>query len=200
MPFENSGKMICVSAPSGAGKTSLVRGLLQRIPELSFSISATSRPIRGSEQDGVDYYYLTADDFRSRVQRGELLEWEEVYPGSFYGTLNSEIERLQGLGKTPVLDMDVYGALGLKKRFADRVLTVFVMPPRMEVLRTRLEQRGTDSPERIAERLAKAEEELLLSEEFDRIVWNDDFEHALNEAEQLIRHYLSEPLREGHGR
>ena len=185
--------MICVSAPSGAGKTSLVRALLDRIPELSFSISASSRPPRGSEKDGVDYYFLSVEEFKSRVDRGELLEWEEVYPGSFYGTLHSEIERLHSLGKIPVLDMDVYGALGLKKRFDGDVLTVFVMPPRMEVLRARLEQRGTDSPERIEQRLAKAEEEILQSEEFDRIVWNDDFDQAVAEAEELIRDFMSKP-------
>jgi len=192
MPSENALKLLCFSAPSGAGKTSLVRALIERIPALSFSISATSRPQRGTEQQGVDYYFLSPEDFRKRVEHGALLEWEEVYPGSFYGTLLSEIERLRSLGKIPILDMDVYGALGLKERFGDRVLTVFVMPPGLDVLKQRLEQRGTDSPERIAERLAKAEEELRLSEEFDRIVWNDDFAVALDQAEAMVRRFIEE--------
>ncbi|MBI1315941.1 guanylate kinase [bacterium] len=192
MPSENTLKLLCFSAPSGAGKTSLVRALIERIPELSFSISATSRPRRGTEQEGVDYYFLSPEDFRQRAAQGLLLEWEEVYPGALYGTLVSEIERLRSLGKIPILDMDVYGALGLKKRFETQVLTVFVMPPSLDVLRQRLQLRGTDSPERIEERLAKAKEELRLSEEFDRIVLNDEFAMALEQAEAIVRRFIEE--------
>ena len=183
MPSDTSGKAVIFSAPSGAGKTTIVRYLLGR-PELNlaFSVSATTRPPRGTEQNGVDYHFLSVEEFRARIDAGELLEWEEVYPGKFYGTLHAELERLWAEGKTVLFDVDVVGGANLRRLLGDGALAIFIQPPSLEALRARLEGRGTDAPERIEERLAKAQWELDQKGAFDKVLVNDDLDAACAEA------------------
>lgn len=178
----SSGQLLILSAPSGAGKTTLVRRLMAKLPGLTFSISATTRAPRGSEEHEVDYHFLTTDDFRARANRGEFLEWEEVYPGRYYGTLRSEVERLWAEGKVVAFDIDVVGGRNLKQQFGDRALALFVAPPSLEVLGQRLRGRGTETEDQIAQRLAKAEWELAQASEFDRVVVNNDLDRAEAEA------------------
>lgn len=185
-------KVFILSAPSGSGKTTVVRHLLEKFPELEFSVSATSRAPRGAEADGKDYYFLTPEEFARRVERDEFVEWEEVYPGSCYGTLRSEVRRIWDKGHAVVFDVDVKGGVSLKRLFGDKALAVFVMPPSVEELRRRLEGRGTDSPEAIAKRVAKAEEELTYAPQFDAVVVNDDLPTALREAETLVQGFLND--------
>lgn len=184
------GKLIIFSAPSGSGKTTLVHHLLKTLPNLAFSVSATSRPPRGKEQDGKDYYFLTVDEFRTRIAAGDFLEFEEVYPGGFYGTLRSEVERLWADGKHVLFDIDVMGGLNLKEFFGPDALAVFVRVPDMEVLEQRLRGRGTDSEEKIRERLTKAEKEITVAPRFDRIIVNDNLDRACKEAEEAVREFL----------
>jgi len=195
MPSDTHGKAVIFSAPSGAGKTTIVRHLLGH-PELNlaFSISATTRPPRGTEQDGVDYHFLTVEAFKARIDSGALLEWEEVYPGKFYGTLHAELERLWAAGKTVVFDVDVVGGANLRRLLGDSALAVFIQPPSLEVLRQRLERRGTDAPERIEERLAKAEWELEQHVHFDKVLINDDLAAAQAQALEWLRAYTGNPL------
>lgn len=184
------GKVLIFSAPSGSGKTTIVKHLLKRFPELEFSISATSRAPRGEERDGVDYYFMDAAEFAARVEQGEFAEWEEVYKGTCYGTLRAEIDRIWDRGHVVVFDVDVVGALNIKKLFADQALSVFIMPPSAEALRIRLEGRGTDSPEAIERRLAKAKQEIEYAPKFDRVVINDDLETAYAEAIEVVGEFL----------
>lgn len=184
------GKVLIFSAPSGSGKTTIVKHLLKHFPELEFSISATSRAPRGEERDGVDYYFMDAAEFAARVEQGEFAEWEEVYKGTCYGTLRAEIDRIWDRGHVVVFDVDVVGALNIKKLFADQALSVFIMPPSAEVLRIRLEGRGTDSPEAIERRLAKAKQEIEYAPKFDRVVINDDLETAYTEAIEVVGEFL----------
>ena len=195
MPSDTHGKAVIFSAPSGAGKTTIVRHLL-RYPELNlaFSVSATTRPSRGTEQDGVDYHFLSAEAFKARIDAGALLEWEEVYPGKFYGTLRTELERLWAAGKTVVFDVDVVGGANLRRLLGDSALAVFIQPPSLEVLRHRLENRGTDTPERIEERLAKAEWELEQHVHFDKVLINDDLAAAQAQALEWLKAYTVNPL------
>lgn len=186
------GKVLIFSAPSGSGKTTIVKHLLARFPELEFSISATSRAPRGEERDGVDYYFMNAAEFAARVEAGEFVEWEEVYAGTCYGTLRAEIERIWDRGHVAVFDVDVVGALNIKKLFDEQALSVFIMPPSVEVLRMRLEGRGTDSPEAIERRLAKADQEIGYAPRFDRVVVNDDLERAYAEAVQVVGAFLAQ--------
>ena len=179
------------SAPSGSGKTTVVRHLLERFPELEFSISATSRAPRGEERDGVDYYFMDAAEFRTRVEAGEFIEWEEVYAGTCYGTLRAEIDRIWDRGHVVVFDVDVVGALNIKKLFGDQALSIFIMPPSVAELRRRLEGRGTDSAEAIERRLAKAEQEIGYAPKFDRVVVNDDLQAAYAEAVQVVGDFLT---------
>ena len=179
------------SAPSGSGKTTIVRHLLERCPELEFSISATSRAPRGAERDGVDYYFMDDAEFRARVEQGEFVEWEEVYAGTCYGTLRAEIDRIWDREHVVVFDVDVVGALNIKKLFGDQALSIFIMPPSVEVLRARLEGRGTDSPEAIERRLAKAEQEIAYASKFDRVIVNDDLETAYAEARRVVGDFLA---------
>ena len=184
------GKLVIFSAPSGSGKTTIVRELLKRFDRFEFSISATSRQPRGQEQDGVDYYFLTNDEFRSRVERDEFVEWEEVYAGTCYGTLKSEMERIWNKGNVIVFDVDVMGGINLKRLFGDDACSIFIMPPSIEELERRLRGRGTDSEEVIQKRIAKAEFELSKSGDFDFTVVNDVLADAVAEATQIIDNFL----------
>lgn len=185
------GKVLIFSAPSGSGKTTIVKHLLKHFPELEFSISATSRAPRGEEKDGVDYYFMDAAEFMARVEEGEFVEWEEVYKGTCYGTLRAEIDRIWDRGHVVVFDVDVVGALNIKKLFGDQALSVFIMPPSVEALRARLEGRGTDTLEAIERRLAKAEQEIEYAPKFDRVVINDNLETAYAEAVKVVGDFLA---------
>lgn len=183
-------KAIIVSAPSGAGKTSIVKQLLLKFPILSFSVSACSRSRRDGESDGKDYYFLTADEFREKIEACEFLEWEEVYPGCYYGTLRSEVRRIWSLGKVPVFDVDVKGGLSLKKYFKSSGLSIFIQPPSIEILQQRLEIRGTENPENLKKRVGKAEYELTFAGKFDAIVVNEELKIATDSAFQLVENFL----------
>jgi guanylate kinase len=185
------GKLIIFSAPSGSGKTTLVRHLLSVMPDkLQFSISATSRPKRGVEEHGKDYLYLTIEEFKQKIKDDAFLEWEEVYPGTYYGTLKSEVERIWKLGKHVIFDIDVQGGLNLKHHFKQKALAVFVMPPSIKILEERLNSRQTDSPESIALRVEKAEKELQTAKLFDCFILNEHLEIACKEAEKLAVDFL----------
>lgn len=184
-------KVIIFSAPSGSGKSTIVNHLLSLDLGLEFSISATSRAPRGKEQHGREYYFFSVEEFRRRIDAGEFLEWEEVYPGCYYGTLKSELERIWAKGHTVVFDVDVVGGVNIKKIFGSDALSVFVQAPSVEVLRRRLESRGTDSPEKIEQRVAKADYEMTFSDKFDVVVVNDDLQAAFADAEQKVRAFLA---------
>lgn len=186
------GKLIIFSAPSGAGKTTIVKHLLSKHPDkISFSISASTREPRDGEVDGKDYYFISKEEFLHRVAKKEFIEFEEVYSGTFYGTLRSEVERIWALGKHVIFDIDVEGGLHLKRKFDDRALAIFVQPPSLEVLVQRLRGRGTDTEEKLLERIVKAEKELGYASRFDIILNNDDLDRACAEAEQLMLDFLS---------
>jgi guanylate kinase len=184
------GKLIVFSAPSGSGKSTLINYLLTQVEGLSFSISCTSRAPRGQEQHGREYYFLTPEEFRERIARDEFLEYEEVYADKFYGTLKSEVERLSAAGKIVIFDVDVKGGVNIKKYYGDRALSVFIQPPSLAALRERLVGRATDAPEVIETRLERAEFELSLAPQFDRIVVNDDLEQAKAEVLRVVRAFL----------
>jgi guanylate kinase len=185
-----TGKLVIFSAPSGAGKTTIVQYLLNKIPELEFSISATTRTCRGDEVDGKDYYFISTEDFLHKVAKHEFVEFEEVYSGTFYGTLNSEINRIWKAGKVVVFDIDVEGGLRLKKKYGDDALAIFVQPPSLEILIQRLGSRGTDSEEKLKERIDKAGKELSYADRFDIILPNNDLKTACGEAEGLVGEFL----------
>lgn len=185
-----SGKLIIFSAPSGAGKSTIVHHLLTRNLNLEFSISATSRAPRGVEKHGIDYYYLSPDEFRQKIDNQEFLEYEEVYANCFYGTLRSEIDRITSQGKNIVFDVDVVGGLNIKKEFGDRALAVFIAPPSIEILHKRLVGRGTDAPEMIEKRIGKAEFEMSFAPQFDVVIVNDDLDKSKAEAEEIIRKFV----------
>ena len=185
------GKLIIFSAPSGSGKTTIVRKLLERMPQLEFSISATSRAPRGTERNGVDYYFLSAEEFHKAVEEGRFVEWEEVYAGTCYGTLRSELERIWSKGHTILFDVDVMGGINLKRIFGRDACSIFIMPPSIEELERRLQQRGTDAPEVIARRVAKAGFELTKAPEFDHTVVNDRLDTAVAEVETIVRNFLA---------
>lgn len=184
------GKLVIFSAPSGSGKTTIVRELLKRFDCFEFSISATSRQPRGKEQHAIDYYFMTNEEFRERVERDEFVEWEEVYAGTCYGTLKSEMERIWSKGKVIIFDVDVMGGINLKRLFGDDACSVFIMPPSMEELERRLRGRGTDAEEVIVKRIAKAEFELSKAPEFDYVVVNDDLQVAVDETAAIITNFL----------
>ena len=186
------GKALIFSAPSGSGKTTLVRALLEKMPEqLAFSISATSRLPRGKEKDGVDYYFLSGEEFQKKIAEDALLEWEEVYAGTHYGTLKSEVDRLHALGKTVLFDIDVVGGVNLKEYFGDRACSFFIQAPSKAVLAARLKGRGTENDEQIAKRLARADYEMGFKEKFDFVIVNDDLTIALKEIENQVHAFLS---------
>ena len=185
-----TGKVLIVSAPSGSGKSTIVNHLLGLHPEMEFSVSATSRPPRGEEQDGVEYLFYSADVFRLLVRDQKFVEYEEVYQDRFYGTLKSEVNRIWAKGHVIVFDVDVKGGVSLKKYFGDSALSVFIQAPSVEELRRRLELRGTDTPEAIAERVAKAAEEMTYAPLFDKVLVNDDLQTAFREAEEMVDRFL----------
>ncbi len=184
------GKIIIFSAPSGSGKSTIVNYLLQRDLHLDFSISATSRAPRGSEKNGVEYYFLTPDEFRKRIENDEFVEYEEVYKDCFYGTLRSELDRIWSASNHIVFDVDVVGGVNLKKIFGAQALSIFIQPPSLEELRRRLVGRATDSAEKIEQRLAKAEKELTFAGQFDKVVLNDNLEQAESEVERIVRQFI----------
>jgi guanylate kinase len=184
------GKAIIVSAPSGAGKTTIVKHLLKVVPQLEFSISACSRAKRDEETDGKDYYFISANDFRKKIDCDEFVEWQEVYPGSYYGTLKSEMDRIWSLDKTPIFDVDVIGAVNLKKYFGVDGLGIFIHPPSIEELEKRLKHRGTESEETLKKRIGKAEYELTFAPYFDTVIINDNLEVKCREVVGLVEGFL----------
>lgn len=184
-------KVIIFSAPSGAGKSTIVRHLLTKFNCLEFSVSATSRAPRGQEVDGKDYYFFSTDQFERKIANGEFVEYEEVYAGSYYGTLRSEVQRIWEKGNIIIFDIDVKGGVNLKKLYSSNALAVFIQPPSIEELRKRLIGRGTDSMEAIERRVAKAEEELTYSDKFDVVLVNDSLEEALATAEKIVEEFAS---------
>jgi guanylate kinase len=188
---KNSEKLIVFSAPSGSGKTTIVRHLVSTEElKLEFSVSACTRKKREGEVDGKDYYFLSVEQFRMKIDDNEFIEWEEVYKNLYYGTLKSEMERIRDNGNNVVFDVDVMGGLNLKRQFGKKALSVFVMPPSIEELQKRLEARGTDAPDKIRGRMAKAKFEMKYADKFDQILINDDLENTLKEAEQIVKKFL----------
>lgn len=185
------GKLIIFSAPSGAGKTTIVKHLLTKGLNLEFSISATSREPRHTETDGKDYYFLSHEEFQLKIENDEFLEWEEVYKGTSYGTLKNEVNRIRELGNNVIFDVDVVGGLNIKKYYGDEALALFIEPPSVEELRNRLQARSTDSEEKIAMRVAKAEEELAYASRFDVVIVNDNLDEAYLKAETTIRNFIN---------
>ena len=186
-----AGKLIIFSAPSGSGKSTIINYLLQQSLRLRFSISATSRAPRGTEKNGVEYYFLTPEAFKAHIAKGDFLEYEEVYTDKFYGTLKSEVERILNEGDNVIFDVDVVGGCNIKRFYGDRALSVFIQPPSIEELRKRLVGRGTDTPEVIESRIAKAEYELSFADKFDTVVINDNLETAKAKALQVIQAFLA---------
>ena len=187
----NNGKLIIVSAPSGAGKTTVVHHLLEQDLGLEFSVSACSREKRSNEVDGKDYYFIPVEQFKSKIKNNEFVEWEEVYPGQYYGTLRSEIERIWAKGNHVIFDVDVIGGLNLKRKFPENSLAVFIMPPSIEELERRLTGRSSDSDESIRKRIEKARKEISYSNRFDTIVVNDILKTAQEEAAFIVRKFLT---------
>lgn len=185
-------KILIITAPSGAGKTSITKYLMEKFPQLSFSVSAATRLPRGTEQHGVDYYFLTPDDFQQKIQHNEFIEWEMVYEGKYYGTLRTEMERIWGNQQIPVLDIDVKGAIHVKQQYPTSALTLFIVPPSVEALRNRLLSRGTETEESLAARVNKASYELSFKDQFDRRVVNEDLDTACAEAEAIVRAFIAE--------
>jgi guanylate kinase len=186
-----SGKLIIFSAPSGSGKTTIVRHLLKVFGEhIEFSISATSRPRRGVEENGKDYYYLSTEEFKEKIKNEEFLEWEEVYAGTYYGTLKTEAEKIWKKGKAVIFDIDVEGGLNLKHLFKENALAIFVMPPNIKILEERLRSRQTDSADSIARRIEKAEKELKTASLFDKFIINEELERAFIDAERIVCEFL----------
>ncbi len=184
------GKLIIFSAPSGSGKTSIVQGLLKKIPGLEFSISATSRRPRKGEVHGKDYYFISPDEFRKKIKNNEFVEWEEVYPDNYYGTLKSELQRIWNSGKHVIFDVDVVGGMNIKKQFPDISLSIFVTVPSFEELEKRLRKRFTESKESLLNRLGKAKEEMSYADLFDTRLLNEDLEKSIQEAEKIVRGFI----------
>jgi len=187
---QEQGKLIIVTAPSGAGKTSITRYLLNKYPQLSFSISAATRAPRAGETDGVQYHFISLDSFRSKIEANAFIEWEMVYEGNYYGTLKSELQSIWDAGKFPVLDIDVKGAIHVQQQFGNNCLSIFIQPPSVDELKRRLESRGTETPENIAVRVNKAAYEMSFSHQFNKIIVNNNLEEACIETEQVIKEFL----------
>ncbi len=184
------GKLVIVSAPSGSGKSTIIGKIMEKYENLHFSISATSRPPRGNEQNGVEYFFLTLEEFKKKIKDNEFIEYEEVYPDKFYGTLRSQVDEQIKRGENVVFDVDVKGGINIKKQFGKRALSIYIMPPSIEELRNRLVKRGTDSPEMIEQRVAKAEQELTFVNQFDKMIVNDILDVAVEEALQVVTDFL----------
>lgn len=191
MTINNRQKIIIITAPSGAGKTSITHYLLSKYPhKLAFSISAATRPPRGAEKNGVDYYFMSEEDFTNKIQHEEFVEWEMVYKGKYYGTLKSELQRIWSEGKAPVLDIDVKGAIHVQQQFPDTTLSLFIEPPSVEELKRRLMSRGTETDESLNTRVSKAAYEISFKNSFDKVIVNTDLEKACREAERVILDFL----------
>lgn len=184
------GKLIILTAPSGSGKTSITRYLIGKYPQLSFSISATTRAPRGQEQDGVEYYFMSVPSFREKIDEHAFIEWEMVYEGKYYGTLKTELNRIWDAGKIPMLDIDVQGAIHVQQKFDGDCLSIFIQPPSVEELKRRLESRGTETPETLATRVSKASYEMSFRHHFSKTILNDELEKACTETENLIKDFL----------
>lgn len=187
-----AGKIIIITAPSGAGKTSITRYLLNKFPQLAFSISAATREPRGNEKSGVDYYFMSLHDFEDKIENNEFVEWEMVYEGKYYGTLKNELERIWRENKVPVLDIDVKGAIHVQRQYPHTSLSIFILPPSIDELRKRLYGRGTDSEENIATRLNKATYEMSFSHSFNKVVVNHELHEACTETEETVRKFLEQ--------
>ena len=185
-------KLIIITAPSGSGKTSITRHLMQQFPQLAFSISAATREPRGTEKNGVDYYFMSEDDFKQKIQHNEFAEWEMVYEGKYYGTLQSELHRIWKEGKIPVLDIDVKGAIHVKQQYPESSITLFIEPPSVQELKKRLESRGTENSESMVARINKAAYEISFKDHFDRQIINDDLQKACAEATVIINNFLQQ--------
>lgn len=183
--------LIIITAPSGAGKTSITRYLLQHFPQLAFSVSAATRHQRPDEMNGVDYYFMSLEEFQHKIQNQEFIEWEMVYEGRYYGTLKSEIQRLRNSHKIPILDIDVKGAIHVQEQYPEQSLSIFVQPPSIEELKRRLEYRNTESPEALQDRLSKASYEISFRHHFNNIVVNDNLQNACEEARHIVSNFLS---------
>ena len=187
------GKLVIISAPSGCGKSTIINEIIKNCDlKLEFSISATTRVPRRGEKNGVNYYFMSVDDFKRAIENDELIEYEEVYPGRFYGTPRSEIERIRNMGRNVILDIDVMGGINVKHKFGDEALSIFIQPPSIDTLRQRLESRGTESPEAITQRVEKAGFEIAQSDKFDKIVVNDRLDVAVKETEELIKAFIND--------
>ena len=184
-------KILIITAPSGAGKTSITRHLMKVFPVLEFSVSAATRHARGVEKEGVDYYFISAEDFKQKIQNKEFAEWEMVYEGKYYGTLKSELKRIWALHKIPVLDIDVKGAIHIQQQYPENTLSLFIEPPSVDELKNRLESRGTETAESLAARVNKAAYELSFKDQFNKIVTNDEFERACGEAEKIVGDFIN---------
>lgn len=188
-------KLVIIAAPSGAGKTSVTRHLLQALSnELAFSVSCATRPPRLYEKDKVDYYFISVDEFKERISNNEFVEWEMVYEDKYYGTLKTELERIWKMGKSPLLDVDVKGGINIQQQFPTSSLSLFIEPPSIEELEKRLKARGTETPESLLARLNKASYEMTFKSQFDKIVLNDNLDRACKEAEKLVREFLHIPV------
>jgi guanylate kinase len=183
--------LIIITAPSGAGKTSITRYLLQHFPQLAFSVSAATRPQRPDEENGVDYYFMSLEEFQHKIQNQEFIEWEMVYEGRYYGTLKSELQRLRNNNKIPILDIDVKGAIHVQEQYPEQSLSIFVQPPSIEELKRRLEFRNTESPEALQDRLSKASYEISFRHHFNNIIVNDKLQNACEEARHIVSEFLS---------
>jgi guanylate kinase len=190
MPIPN--KIIIITAPSGAGKTSITHHLMQTFPQLAFSISAATRPARGIEKNGKDYYFISEADFKQKIQHNEFAEWEMVYEGKYYGTLKSELQRIWDEQKIPVLDIDVKGAIHVKQQYPDSCITLFIVPPSVDELKKRLESRGTETQESMAARINKAAYEISFKDQFDKQIVNDNLEEACSEATAIIIDFIKQ--------
>lgn len=188
------GKIIIITAPSGAGKTSITRYLLQKYPKLSFSVSASTRLPRGTEKNGTDYYFMSVEAFQQHIQDEDFIEWEMVYEGKYYGTLKSELERIWQLGKVPMLDIDVKGAIHVQQQFPESSLSIFIEPPSVDELRKRLESRGTETADTLETRVNKASYEISFKHSFNEVILNDQLEKACHETEQVILEFLGDGL------
>ena len=191
--FSNK-KIIIITAPSGAGKTSITRYLISHHPQLAFSVSAATRLPRGAEKTGVDYYFITVDEFQNHIRNNDFMEWEMVYEGKYYGTLKSELLRIWDVQKIPVLDIDVKGAIHVQQQYPDSSLSLFIQPPSVDELKKRLETRGTESVESLTARVNKAAYELSFKDQFNELITNDDLQHACSEAEMVVADFINKPF------